>query len=105
MWVAGTPNRVVVPVGGVYQINAKVGSLGNTARVAMTVGVNGSDWFGDLGALQTEGGVAASNMLMMVASSYIEVKLYQETGSSQNTPTSSYSRPYISVSYVSPPFA
>lgn len=105
MWVAGTPSRVIVPVGGVYQINAKVGSLGNTARVSMTVSVNGSDWFGDLGALQTEGGVAASNMLMMVASSYIEVKLYQETGSSQNTPTSSYSRPYISVSYVSPPFA
>ncbi len=89
MWSAGTPNRINIPVTGIYLVEANVGFTAGSSRRASGVLVNGSDLgsYGQelLGLMGVSSATATINntvALALTAGDYIQINVYQDNGSS-----------------------
>lgn len=105
MWNVASSTRIYIAISGSYQINAGGGVNASGGRVGIQVHRSGVAMFGSLTQLGTEVGATASDIWDLVGGEYVELTIYQETGAAQNTSTSAYGRPFLSVKYLNPPLA
>lgn len=104
MWASGDATKIYLPVAGVYQVSATAGFGGAlSGRVGVQILKNGVAEFG--GSLvptngQVHAGAQASTDIRATAGQYLELQVFQDSGSSQNTGNAAYSQPTIAVHYV-----
>lgn len=107
MWVVGSPSRVTVPFTGIYAVfgNAGITSTSPTGRIATRLLVNGAEYAvgGRLAPLggATDAGAGIALMLPLSANDYVELSVFQDTGSAKNIgSSSSYATPFLSVALL-----